>query len=97
MDKNTLIGILLIGVIFIAFMFVNQQEQEAIKQAQTIETQSDSVSVNNETGNDKKDSSFIQQPKESLSVINNDEDSTLSNNTLTEQEIASRKQKFGCF
>lgn len=97
MDKNTLIGILLIGVIFIAFMFVNQQEQEAIKQAQTIETQSDSVSVNNETGNDKKDSSFIQQPKESLSVLTNDEDSTLSNNTLTEQEIASRKQKFGCF
>ena len=39
MDKNTLIGILLIGVIFIAFMFVNQQEQEAIKQAQTVEQQ----------------------------------------------------------
>ena len=33
MDKNTLIGIVLIGLIFIAFMFVNQKEQEAIERA----------------------------------------------------------------
>ena len=39
MDKNTITGILLIGVIFVAFMFINQQEQDAVNQAKQEEHQ----------------------------------------------------------
>ena len=43
MDKNTITGILLIGVIFVAFMFINQQEQDAVNQAKQEEQQIEST------------------------------------------------------
>ena len=43
MDKNTITGILLIGVIFVAFMFINQQEQDAVNQAKLEEQQIEST------------------------------------------------------
>ena len=97
MDKNTLIGILLIGVIFIAFMFVNQQEQEAIKQAQTVEQQTVNTGLDSNVKPKEKDTVFITQ-NNNVIVGNNENDTSISiNNALNEQEIQLRKQKFGCF
>ena len=69
MDKNTLIGILLIGVIFIAFMFVNQKEQEAINNA----AQNQEVIQDN-----SKDVSEYSLPiEEKSAVITNDNKNSL--------------------
>ena len=96
MDKNTLIGILLIGVIFIAFMFVNQQEQEAINQAQADEQQ-DIITDHFNVKPKGKDSVLVTQ-NNNVIVENNENDTANSlNNSLNDQEIQLRKQKFGCF
>ena len=96
MDKNTLIGILLIGVIFIAFMFVNQQEQEAIKQAQVVEQPTNTV-IDSDFNSEETDTAISIQNERIIigNTENNTSDSLI--NGLSEQEKLSRKQKFGCF
>ena len=101
MDKNTLIGILLIGVIFIAFMFVNQKEQEAINKAnqaqQAEEIQVDgNPSIATETISDSSVNVDVSNST-SVQLQSSKENSDSLINGLSLDELARRKQKFGIF
>ena len=96
MDKNTLIGILLIGVIFIAFMFVNQKEQEAINKAnqaqQAEEIQVDgNPSIATETISDSSVNVDVSNST-SVQLQSSKENSDSLINGLSLDELARRKQ-----
>ena len=96
MDKNTLIGIVLIGLIFIAFMFVNQKEQEAIEranQAQQTSTQENEIISNSSIVNS---SDTITNDFNDVIFEDNLENAD-SISGLSAVQLARRKQKFGIF
>ena len=96
MDKNTLIGIVLIGLIFIAFMFVNQKEQEAIERAN--QAQQTSVQENEIISNSSIVSSSDTTINDFNNVISEDNlENADSISGLSAAQLARRKQKFGIF
>ena len=97
MDKNTITGILLIGVIFVAFMFINQQEQDAVNQAKQEEQQIESTA---ETPSSEFENNNPQQGfNDSQPVVQqaNVPADTLVANQLSDYETQARKDKFGIF
>ena len=97
MDKNTITGILLIGVIFVAFMFINQQEQDAVNQAKQEEQQIESTAEtpSSEFENNNPQQGFNDnQPVVQQANVPAD---TLVANQLSDYETQARKDKFGIF
>jgi len=97
MDKNTITGILLIGVIFVAFMFINQQEQDAVNQAKQEEQQIESTAEtpSSELENNNPQQGFNDnQPVVQQANVPAD---TLGANQLSDYETQARKDKFGIF
>ena len=97
MDKNTITGILLIGVIFVAFMFINQQEQDAVNQAkqeeQQIESTAETPSPELENNNPQQGFNDNQPVVQQANVPAD----TLVANQLSDYETQARKDKFGIF
>jgi len=93
MDKNTLTGLILIGAVVIAFMFLNKPNENIQNASANNTTKSEDSEYSNQLNNRNKNDFISSNNSEKQDNLNSDS----SNLQSTEQDLESLKENFGLF
>ena len=93
MDKNTLTGLILIGAVVIAFMFLNKPNENIQNTSANNTTKSEDSEYSNQLNNRNKNDFISSNNSEKQDNLNSDS----SNLQSTEQDLESLKENFGLF
>ena len=93
MDKNTLTGLILIGAVVIAFMFLNKPNENIQNTSANNTTKSEDSKYSNQLNNLNKNDIISSNNNEKQDNLNSDS----SNLQSAEQDLESLKENFGLF
>mgnify|MGYP001219637500 CR=1 FL=1 len=93
MDKNTLTGLILIGAVVIAFMFLNKPNENIQNASANNTTKSEDSEYSNQLNKQNKNDFISSNSNEKQDNLNSDSSILQS----TEQDLESLKENFGLF